>query len=95
MTLLNTFLTFLAEAAYNTDFTNGMAFLGAGIAMVAGIGPAIGEGYAAGKALEGAARQPEHLNKLRTLMLIGQAVAETTGIYAFIIAILLIFVAAK
>ena len=95
MTLFNTLFTFLADAAYNVDFTNGMAFLGAGIAMIAGIGPAIGEGYAAGKALEGAARQPEHLGKLRTLMIVGQAVAETTGIYAFIIAILLIFVAAK
>lgn len=95
MTLLHTFLTVLAESVYNVDFANGMAYLGAGIAMVAGIGPAIGEGYAAGKALEGAARQPEHLGKIRTLMLIGQAVSETTGIYAFIIAILLIFVVAK
>ena len=55
--------------------------------------PGIGEGIAAGKALEAAGRQPEHLGKLRTLMLIGQAVSETTGIYALVVAILLIFVA--
>lgn len=87
------FLTILAEAVYNEFFAQGMAYLGAGIAMVAGFGPAIGEGFAAGKALEAAGRQPEALGKLRTLMLIGQAVSESTGIYSLVVAILLIFVA--
>ena len=91
-------LVVLADAvAYNESYVEAMArlgaYLGAGIAMVAGFGPGIGEGFAAGKALEAAGRQPEHLGKLRTLMLIGQAVSETTGIYALVIAILLIFVA--
>ena len=36
-------------------------------------------------------RQPEMIGKLRTLMLVGQAVSETTGIYALIIAILIDF----
>ncbi|HKM29352.1 MAG TPA: ATP synthase F0 subunit C [Bacilli bacterium] len=87
-------LIILAEtvAVYNEFFVKGMACLGAGIAMIAGFGPGIGEGYAAGKALEAASRQPEMIGKLRTLMLVGQAVSETTGIYALIIAILLIFV---
>ena len=84
-------------SAYNDAYVTAMArlgaYLGAGIAMIAGFGPGIGEGFAAGKALEAAGRQPEHLGKLRTLMLIGQAVSETTGIYALVIAILLIFVA--
>ncbi len=92
------FLTFLAEtveyvSVYSEHFATGMAYLGAGIAMIAGIGPAIGEGFAAGKALEAAARQPEAMGKLRTMMLIGQAVAESTGIYSLVVAILLIFVA--
>lgn len=87
------FLTFLADAVYNDFFAKGMAYLGAGIAMLAGFGPAIGEGFAAGKALEAAGRQPEALGKLRTLMLIGQAVSESTGIYSLVVAILLIFVA--
>ena len=91
-------LVVLADAvAYNESYVEAMArlgaYLGAGIAMVAGFGPGIGEGFAAGKALEAAGRQPEHLGKLRTLMLIGQAVSETTGIYALVVAILLIFVA--
>ena len=92
------FLVMLAEAAqnvgmYNESFAQGLAYLGAGIAMLAGFGPAIGEGYAAGKALEAAGRQPEAIGQLRTLMLIGQAVTESTGIYSLVVAILLIFVA--
>lgn len=86
-------LTILADAVYNEFWAQGMAYLAAGIAMIAGIGPAIGEGFAAGKALEAAGRQPEALGKLRTLMLIGQAVSESTGIYSLVVAILLIFVA--
>lgn len=93
MNFLTSVLTFLEATVWNGEFQKGMAFLGAGIAMIAGLGPGIGEGIAAGKALEAAGRQPEHLGKLRTLMLIGQAVSETTGIYALVVAILLIFVA--
>lgn len=91
MNLLTTILE--TVATYNDAFAKGMACLGAGIAMTAGFGPAIGQGFAAGKALEAASRQPEAIGKLRLLMLIGQATAESTGIYSFVIAILLIFVA--
>lgn len=71
----------------------GCCALGAGIAMIAGIGPGIGEGYAVGKACEAIARQPEQKGSVTSTMLIGCAVAETTGLYALVIAILLIFVA--
>ena len=84
-------LAFLAE--FNDSFVKGLACIGAGIAITTGWSQGVGQGYAAGKAVEAAGRQPEHLGKLRTLMLIGQAVSETTGIYALVIAILLIFVA--
>lgn len=98
MSLVNVFsnvLVVLAEAVeYNEFFVDGMKYLGAALVMGLGaIGPAIGEGFAAGKAMEAAGRQPEAIGKLRTLMITGQAVAETTGIYALLIAILLIFVA--
>lgn len=67
--------------------------LGAGLCMgIGAIGPAIGEGNAVGKALEGMARQPESTSNLRLNMLIGCAVAETTGIYALVVSILLLFV---
>ena len=69
------------------------AVLGAGIAMIAGLGPGIGQGYAAGKGVEAVGRQPEARGSTITTMILGQAVAETTGIYAFVIAFILIGVA--
>ncbi|MBR3700153.1 MAG: ATP synthase F0 subunit C [Clostridiales bacterium] len=67
--------------------------LGAGCAMIAGIGPGIGEGNAVAKACEAIGRQPECKGDVTTTLLMGCAVAETTGLYALVIAILLIFVA--
>lgn len=68
------------------------AALGAGLCMGLGaIGPAIGEGNAVGKALEGMARQPESTSTLRTNMILGCAITETTGIYSLVIAFLLMF----
>ena len=69
----------------------GCCALGAGIAMIAGIGPGIGEGYAVGKACEAIGRQPECKGTVQSTMLLGCAVAETTGIYGFIVALLLMF----
>jgi len=71
----------------------GCCALGAGIAMIAGIGPGIGEGNAVAKACEAIGRQPEAKSEVTSTMLMGCAVAETTGLYALVIAILLIFVA--
>ena len=67
--------------------------IGAGIAMISGFGPGIGEGNAVAKACEAIGRQPECKSQVTTTMLMGCAVAETTGLYALVIAILLIFVA--
>ena len=70
--------------------------LGAGLCMGLGaIGPAIGEGNAVGKALEAMARQPEMQGNLRTNMILGCAITETTGIYALVISLLLMFVDIK
>ena len=71
----------------------GCCALGAGIAMIAGIGPGIGEGNAVAKACEAIGRQPESQGAVRSTMTMGCSIAETTGIYALVIAILLIFVA--
>ena len=71
----------------------GCCALGAGTAMIAGIGPGIGEGNAVAKACEAIGRQPESQGAVRSTMIMGCAIAETTGIYALVIAILLIFVA--
>ena len=74
-------------------FILGMCALGAGCAMIAGIGPGIGEGNAVAKACEAIGRQPESKGPVTTTMIMGCAIAETTGLYALIVAILLIFVA--
>ncbi len=66
--------------------------VGAGLALIAGIGPGIGEGYAVGKA-EAIGRQPECKGDVTSTMLLGCAIAETTGIYGFVTGLLLIFVA--
>ena len=67
--------------------------VGAGLALIAGIGPGIGEGYAVGKACEPIGRQPECKGDVTSTMLLGCAIAETTGIYGFVTGLLLIFVA--
>ena len=66
--------------------------IGAALCMgIGAIGPALGEGNAVGKALEGMARQPEAAGDLRTNMIMGCAITETTGIYALVIALLILF----
>ena len=65
--------------------------IGAGLALIAGIGPGIGEGYAVGQALSAIGRQPECKGDVTSTMLLGCAIAETTGIYSLIIAFLILF----
>ncbi len=53
--------------------------------------PAIVEGRAVLKALEGMTRQPESANDLRTTLLISMALLESTAIYVLLICLVLIF----
>lgn len=72
----------------------GCCALGAGICMgIGAIGPGVGEGNAVSKACEAIGRQPESKGAVTSTMIMGCAIAETTGIYSLVIAILLIFVA--
>ena len=48
-------------------------------------------GLAAGRALEGSARQPEMYSKLQTLLLISIVFMESVAIYSMVISLLLIF----
>lgn len=67
--------------------------IGAGLCMgIGAIGPALGEGNAVGKALEGMARQPESASTLRTNMILGCAITESTGIYSLVVALVLLFI---
>lgn len=69
------------------------AFIGAGLAMTGALGVGIGQGYVGGKAALATAKNPDEYPRIRAMMLIGAAIAESSAIYALIIAILLIFVA--
>ena len=69
-----------------------LALAGAGLAIGLGaIGPGIGEGLSAGSASLGIARQSATSFDLFRIMLVGQAVTETSGIFALVVAILLLF----
>lgn len=76
---------------FNEAFIMGCSAIGAGAAMIAGIGAGIGQGYAAGKAAEAVGRQPEAKGTIMSTMLVGDAVAETSAIYGLVIAFLLLF----
>ena len=67
--------------------------LGAGIAVLTGIGAGLGIGLATSKAVEAIARQPEASGKINSALLLGSALAEATAIYGFVVALLIIIMA--
>ena len=70
---------------------NGLIAIAAALAIgISTLGPAIGEGLAASKALEGMARQPEVMSDLRTNMLISLAMMEALGIFGLVISFMLL-----
>lgn len=66
--------------------------IGSGLALIAGIGPGIGEGNAVAKACEAIGRQPECKGDVTSTLILGVALSETTGIYGFVTGLLLMFV---
>lgn len=75
------------------ELVQAFKYLAAGICMgIGAIGPALGEGRIGASALESMARQPEMANALLRNMIIADAIAETTGIYSLIVAIMILFV---
>jgi F-type H+-transporting ATPase subunit c len=76
---------------YNVAFVLGMEVLGAGLALIAGIGPGIGEGYIGGQAVAAIGRQPEAGGTITRTMIIADAIAETSCIYAFVFALIVMF----
>ena len=74
---------------FNENFILGCSANGAGLAVIA---PGVGQGIAAGHAAAAVGRNPGAQPKVMQTMLLGQAVAETTGLYGLLVAILLMFV---
>ena len=64
--------------------------IGAGIAVLTGVGAGIVIGIATGKAADAIARQPEADGKISKTLILGCALAEATAIYGFIIGLLII-----
>ena len=69
---------------------NTLIAIGAGIAVLGGLGAGIGIGIATGKASEAVARQPEAESKISKTLILGCALAEATAIYGFVIALMII-----
>ena len=55
------------------------------------IGPAIGEGLAVSRALGSIAQQPDEANTITRTLFVGLAMVESTAIYCFVVAMILIF----
>ncbi len=65
----------------------------AGLTMAVGaIGPAIGIGMLAGKAMEAIGRNPEAVGSIQTNMILAIAFTEAIGIYALVVALIIKFV---
>ena len=75
-----------------TELILACSAIGAGLAVIAGIGPGVGQGIAAGYAASAVGRNPGAKGDIMSTMLLGQAVAETTGLYGLLVALLLLFV---
>ena len=64
----------------------------AGVTIAAGsIGPAFGEARALAQALQALAQQPDEANTITRTLFVGLAMIESTAIYCFVIALVLLF----
>ena len=80
----------LISLAAELSVGTGLALIGAGLAVFTGFGSGLGEGNVAAHAMDAIGRNPEATNNVRSNMILGIALAETTGIYGFAIAILIL-----
>ncbi len=76
---------------FGAETTNGLKYIGAGMSSIGMFGAGVGQGYAAAKASEAVGRNPEAEAKIRNIMIVGAAIAESSALYALVIAILILF----
>ena len=91
--LLVSFILMFKSFPPGEPFSTALGLLAAGLCMgFGGIGPGVGNGMAAEGAVRWVARNVEHAGDLMRIMLVGQAVSQSTAIYAMVISLVLIFV---
>jgi len=91
--LLVSFILMFKAFPESISLSAAMALLGAGLCMgFGGIGPGLGNGLAAEGAVRWVARNVSHAGELMRIMLVGQAVSQSTAIYAMVVSLVLIFV---
>lgn len=73
----------------------GVVALAAGISVLTGLGAGLGMGLATARAVEAVARQPEASGKINSLLILGLALTESTAIYGFVTALVMIFTMGK
>ena len=70
-----------------------VSILTAGLTIAIGsIGPALGQARALAEALDAIARQPDESNTITRTLFVGLAMVESTAIYCFVVAMIIIFV---
>lgn len=90
--IITTFFSHIWTLLAEGDAAEGLKLLGAGVAVLTCFGTGLGQGYAAGKAVEAVARNPEVESKIRNMFIIGAAVAESGAIYGLVVSLILVFV---
>lgn len=91
--LLIGFILLFKHHPATDSIASALALLSAGLCMgIGGIGPGIGEGFTAQGAVTWIGRNSEYVGDITRNMLVGMAVAESTGIYSMVVALVLIFV---
>jgi F-type H+-transporting ATPase subunit c len=91
--LLVSFILMFKSFPESSQLATPMALLSSGLCMGFGaIGPGIGNGMAAEGAVRWVSRNVEQSGALMRIMLVGQAVSQSTAIYAMVVSLVLIFV---
>ena len=91
--LLVSFILMFKSYPESDTLNAAMALLSSGICTgIGGIGPGIGNGLVAESAVKWVARNLEHANDLTKVMMVGQAVSQSTAVYAMVVSLVLIFV---
>jgi F-type H+-transporting ATPase subunit c len=76
----------------STSLIGMVSVITAGLTIAIGsVGPSLGEGRAVAQALSAIAQQPDESGTITRTLFVGLAMIESTAIYCFVIAMILIF----